>query len=98
MNEKEKIKSTILRQLEYGAACRIHLHRECCRTLQKSIMPLINPKNQRIRICKDMPDSKFDKPFNELRNDGFVRKIHLKTGVYAFYELTEKGREFLNKS
>jgi hypothetical protein len=45
-----------------------------------------------------MSDSRFDKPFNELRDDGLIRKIPLKVGVYVFYELTKKGSEFLNKS
>jgi len=98
MSEREKIKSTILTQLEYGASCRIHLHREVCQELGLSIVPEVNPiSRNRTRICKGMSDFKFDKPFNELLSDGLIRKMHLKTGVYAFYELTKRGRESLNR-
>ena len=98
MSEKEKIRSTILKQLEYGACCRIHLHRECCREVGLGTEPEVNPTSgNRIRICKGMSDSRFDKPFDELLNDGLIRKIPLKTGVYAFYELTTRGRQFLRK-
>lgn len=98
MSEKERIKSTILRQLGYGASCRVHLHRECCQELGLGIEPEVNPTSgDRTRICKGMSDSRFDKPFNELLSDGLIRKIPLKTGVYAFYELTKRGREFLNR-
>ena len=97
MSEREKTKSMILRQLECGASCRIHLHREVCQELGLSVVPEVNPNSgNRTRVCKGIPDSRFDKPFNELRDDGLIRKIHPKTGVYAFYELTRRGREVLN--
>ena len=94
----EKMKSTILRQLRYGACCRIHLHRECCQELGLSIEPEVNPiSGNRTRICKGMSDSKFDNPFNELRDDGLIRKIPLKASIYAFYELTKKGKEMTKR-
>jgi len=97
MSEREKIKSTILRQLEYGASCRIHLHREVCQELGLSIVPEVNPiSRNRTRISKGISDSRLNRPFNELRDDGLIRKVHPKTGVYAFYELTRRGREVLS--
>ena len=99
MSEKERIKSSILRQLEYGASCRIHLHREVCQELGLGIESEVSPTSgNRTRICKGMSDSRFDKPFIELLSDGLIRKMPLKTSVYAFYELTKRGREFLRRS
>lgn len=96
-NIPEIVKQTILRQLSFGACCRIHLHRECCLELGLSIEPKINEKNQRIRICKDLPDNKFDNTFNELLSEKIIQKIN--TGShYAFYELTDKGKKLLTDS
>lgn len=107
-SESEKIKSTILRQLEYGACCRNHIHRECC-----GEFGLERPRIDRSE------DRRFDARFDELVEDRLVRKIHAKTMTingkklkiackqakeidkisrYTFYELTKKGKEFLNKS
>jgi hypothetical protein len=55
MNEGEKVKREILEQLRYGACCRIHLHRECCRKFG-----LEEPALNRTE------DSRFDNPFDEL--------------------------------
>ena len=80
MEENEKIKSTILRQLQYGASCRVHLHRECCRELGLRIVPKVNPiSGNRTQICRGMSDSKFDKSLNELCYGGLVRKIRIKS-------------------
>lgn len=104
-SESEKIKQVILQQLEYGAACHIHPHRECCR-----VFGLEEP-------CKNRTeDSRFDKPWKKLLEDGLIRKIRAKTihiggekierdktetveqvGHYAFYELTQKGKQALQK-
>jgi hypothetical protein len=93
----EIVKHTIIRQLSYGACCRIHLHRECCLALDLDVQPQINEKNQRIRICRNLPDNQFDKPFNELLSEKIIQKIP--TGsIYAFYELTEKGKKLLEYS
>jgi len=91
----ERVREIIIKQLGYGACCRIHLHRECCTELGLSISPLYNEKNQRIRICKDLPDNEFDIPFQELQNEGLVQKVPTEKNVYVFYELTEKGKELL---
>jgi len=93
MSDKNKIiRQTILRQLSYDSCCRIHLHRECCVALGLSIEPLYNEKNQRIRICKALPDNQFDTPFNKLIGEGIVEKLMEAKG-YAFYRLTQKGRK-----
>ena len=73
-NKSEGITQTILQQLVYDACCRIHLHRECCIALGLCIEPRFNMKNQRIRICKDLPDDQFDKIFESLQK----RRIHNK--------------------
>jgi hypothetical protein len=96
-NVHEVVRLTILRQLSHGASCRIHLHRECCTALGLSIEPKINEKNQRTRICKDLPDNQFDTPFNDLLSENLIQKIN--TGsLYAFYELTDKGKKLLTDS
>ena len=100
MNQSAKIKHEILKQLKYGACCRVHLHRVCCRKFG-----LKEPALNRTE------DSRFDNPFNELVGSGFIRKIRIKTihiddktmqfddakrieqiGNYAFYELTQKRK------
>jgi hypothetical protein len=118
MNEKEKIKSTILRQLGYGASCRIHLHREVCQELGLSIVPEVNPiSGNRTRICKGVIDYRFNKFLDKLCDEKLIQKLRTKTihidseemkmrktktveqiSHYTFYELTKKGKEFLNKS
>lgn len=92
----EKTKQIILSQLFMGAACRIHLHRECCRELGFSIVPLFNCNGQRIRICKDIPDLKFDKPFKDLLKTKMIEKV-VDIGGFAFYKLTQKGKQELNQ-
>ena len=96
--ECEKVKQIIIKQLSDGACCRIHLHRECCRELGFSVEPKYNEKNDRVRICKDMPDNRFDVPFQELLNEGFVQKVPTEKSVYALYELTEKGKTLSTES
>ena len=93
LNESERIKTTVLKQLQYGACCRIHLHRECCLELGLSIISDYDEKGQLRRVCKDIPDSRLDRPFNELIKDGFIRKLRTRRTVYAFYELTQKGKD-----
>jgi hypothetical protein len=93
MSDKSRIiRQTILRQLSYDSCCRIHLHRECCAALGLSIEPLYNEKNQRIRICKDLPDNQFDTPFSKLIDEGIVEKL-IEAKGYAFYKLTKKGKK-----
>ena len=70
-----------------GPACRIHLHRECCRELDYSLEPKFNQKGQRVRICKDVTDSTFDIPLKELFNSGIINKT--RTSRFVFYKLTE---------
>ncbi len=97
LNEiSERVKQVILGQLFMGATCRIHLHRECCQELGFSIVPLFNCKGQRIRICKDMPDSKFDKPFETLLKAEMIEKV-ADTGGFALYKLTQKGKQELKQ-
>jgi hypothetical protein len=79
LSEYEKMKQTILSQLELDACCRIHLHYECCVKLGLSTEPQYSKKGNRTRICKDLVDKKFDDPFNELINSGMIRKIRAGT-------------------
>jgi len=93
LSESDRIKMTILKQLHYGACCRIHLHRECCLELGLSIIPEHDEKGQLKRVCKEIPDSRFDNVFNRLIEDGFIRKLSTEKTVHAFYDLTQKGRD-----
>jgi cyanate lyase len=94
MSKNKTIKQVIMNQLSLGACCRIHLHRECCVALGLSVESQYNEKNQRIRICKELPDNQFDRPFEQLLREGLVQKVPTEKSVYAFYELTEKGKNF----
>lgn len=85
----DKIKQVILHQLSMGATCRIHLHRECCRELGFNTEPKFNNKDQRVRICKAMPDSEFDKPFVTLLEAEMIEKV-ADIGGFAFYKITQK--------
>lgn len=38
-----------------------------------------------------MADSKFDKPFNELRDLKLIKKV-ADVGGFAFYKITEEGK------
>lgn len=76
----ETVEETILKQLSMGASCRVHLHRECCRT-----HGLQEPSFDRAS------DLRFDSPFDELLKDEMIRKVG-DVGVYTFYEITKKGR------
>jgi len=95
LSESDKIKMAILEQLRYGACYRIRLHRECCLELRLSIIPEHDEKGQRKRICKGIPDSRVDKIFKRLIEDGLIRKLSTEGTVYAFYELTREGRVLL---
>lgn len=92
MSEEKNVKQIILNQLKYGPACRIHLHRECCEKLGKSLEPEFNENGQRVRICKDMADSLFDKPFLELLGSGLVVQMEKGRRIegFVFYKLTPK--------
>lgn len=79
MSEYERIKQTILSQLELDACCRIHLHYECCVKLGLSTEPQYDKKGNKTRICKDLPDKRFDDPFNELIGTGMIQKIRART-------------------
>jgi len=97
LNEiSERVKQVILSQLSIGATCRIHLHRKCCRKLGFNILPQINPvSGNRARICKDMPDPKFAKPFSDLLKAEMIKKV-ADIGGFAFYKLAQKGKQELN--
>ncbi|WNZ29990.1 MAG: hypothetical protein IAX21_03795 [Candidatus Bathyarchaeota archaeon] len=79
MSEPDRIKQTILSQLALDACCRIHLHYECCIKLGLSTEAKYNQKGNKTRICKDLPDNKFDTPFNELLASDMIRKIRAQT-------------------
>ena len=72
----DKIRQTINDQLILGACCRIHIHRECCLALGLDTIPIINEKQKRVRICKDLPDQEFNDPFNDQVDKGVVEMIN----------------------
>jgi len=85
--ERERIKQIIIDILSKGPTYRKDLHLGCCRQLGKSTKPSLEPS----RICKDMPDNRFDVPLKELEKSGIIRKIGNPTrkGHFMFYELVE---------
>jgi len=94
MNERERMKKTILGELQKGSVCRIDLHRDCCRTLGHSTEPLSNEKGQRIRICRDMTDYAFDSALKELKEKRYLS--WKRKGQYVFYKIAEKGKKVLS--
>lgn len=91
----ERCKKVILSQLSMKAACRSHLHYECCKELGFELEPKFNKKGQRIRMCKSMPDSWFDRPLADLLRTKLVKKVKEGKRIenFVFYKITEKGRK-----
>lgn len=83
------IRQTIIKQLWLGPTSHIHLHRECCEALDLSTKPKYDEEHQRTRICEDVPDTTFAPIFNQLINEGIIRKL-ISESDYVFYELIEE--------
>jgi hypothetical protein len=62
MSEVE-IRQEILKQLSFGACCRYHIHNECLKFGLDKI-----EENR-------TSDRRFDKPFDKLIEEGYVRKV-----------------------
>ena len=86
---RERIRHTILDLLKTTPMYRKELHIACCRILGKSDEPSTKPS----RICKDMPDSWFDVPLEQLLESKMLRKE--RQGRRVYYHLSSKKSRLL---
>ena len=87
----KRIREVLLRELRMGAASHIHFHRACCYELFGH-MPVkaTNPITGNLsRVCKEMPDSWFDEVWNNLKDEGILRKAGNVKG-WAIWEIARK--------
>jgi hypothetical protein len=89
--QRDKIRNLILKLLEPGPRYRLDLHTSCCRELGYAPEPVYNEKGNLTRVCREVPDNRFDAPLRELLDARIVRKYRGKREgdghSVVFYEL-----------